>query len=210
MVLRADARRNRDLLLEAGRALIVERGGMPPLEDIAERAGVGIGTLYRRFPEREQLMIGISAHTLRQVVAAAQAAWDEEPDAWSALSRFVRRCVELRMGVLSSTVDPELHTRIRRDPEVSEVRGQMVDLLARMVEGAQADGVMREDVGPGDIGMLISVHVHQAADIPAELAGAVPGRLAGLMLDGLRARPGTPLPGAAISGTDTEPAGGAH
>ncbi|MFG2002995.1 TetR/AcrR family transcriptional regulator [Spirillospora sp. NPDC048911] len=204
--LRADARRNRDRILEAGRQLIVERGALPPLEDIAQRAGVGIGTLYRRFPERDDLMIGISAHTLRRVVEVARGAWDEGPDAWSALSSFVHRCIELRMGVLSSTVDPELHTRIRRDPAVSEARREFAELLTRMVEGAQADGVMREDVGPGDIGMLVSVHIHQAADIPAEMAEVIPGRLAGLMLDGLRTRPGTPLPGAAIGGSDLDPA----
>ncbi|MFI0448748.1 TetR/AcrR family transcriptional regulator [Actinomadura sp. 6N118] len=204
MELRADARRNRDLLLEAARQLIVERGGMPPLEDIAQRAGVGIGTLYRRFPDREDLLIGISAHTMRRVVEIAQTAWDEEPDGWSALSRFVRRCVELRMGVLGTTVDPVLHTKIRHDPAVAEARGRLVELLALMVEGAQAAGVMRDDVGPGDIGMLINVHIHQAADIPAELADAVPGRLVGLMLDGLRSRPGTPLPGRAIGGADLE------
>jgi AcrR family transcriptional regulator len=204
--LRADARRNRDRLLEAARQLIVERGGMPPLEDIAQRAGVGIGTLYRRFPDREDLLIAVSAHTLRRVVQVARSAWDEEPDAWSALSRFVRRCVELRLGVLSATVDPVLHARIRRDPSVAEAREALTALLSRMVEGAQADGRMRVDVGPGDIGMLISVHIHQAADIPAELAEVVPGRLAGLLLDGLRARPGTPLPGAAIGAADTAPA----
>ncbi|KAB2346596.1 TetR/AcrR family transcriptional regulator [Actinomadura rudentiformis] len=202
--LRADARRNRDLLLEAARQLIVERGGMPPLEDIAQRAGVGIGTLYRRFPDREDLMIGISAHTMRRVVEIAQTAWDEEPDGWSALSRFVRRCIELRMGVLGTTVDPVLHAKIRHDPEVIEARGRLVELLALMVEGAQTAGVMRGDVGPGDIGMLINVHIHQAADIPAALVDVVPGRLVGLMLDGLRARPGTPLPGRAISGADLE------
>jgi len=203
--LRADARRNRERILEAARRLIVERGVMPPLEDIAARAGVGIGTLYRRFPEREDLMIGVSEHTLRLVGDAAERAWNEEPDAWSALSRFVRDCVELRMGVLSATVDPELHTRIRRDAGVTEARTRMADYLERMVAGAQSAGVMREDVGPGDIGMLISVHIHQAADIPAELAASVPGRLVGLMLDGLRSRPGTPLPGKPIGKTDTNP-----
>ena len=72
--LRADARRNREQLLLAARDVFVERGPDAPLEDVAQRAGVGIGTLYRRFPDRQALLRAVALDVLARVTAEAHAA----------------------------------------------------------------------------------------------------------------------------------------
>lgn len=74
--MRADAQRNRLAILEAASALVLERGGEVPLEAVAARAGVGVGTLYRRFPDRGALFQALAHHTLARVEEAAQAAAD--------------------------------------------------------------------------------------------------------------------------------------
>src|SRR5688572_25450825 len=97
--LRADAQRNREQIIDAARALFVERGADVPMEEIAHRAGVGVGTLYRRFPDREALIRAVALDTFRRVVALACAAEAEEPDGWRALTRFVRQsAADLRLA----------------------------------------------------------------------------------------------------------------
>src|SRR3954454_18864528 len=88
---RADARRNYDKLVAAARATFAEAGASAPLEDVAERAGVGIGTLYRHFPTRQALL---EAVYVDEVEAIARAAADlSELPAWDALSEWLRRYV---------------------------------------------------------------------------------------------------------------------
>ena len=85
--LRADARLNRERILAAARDSFVERGADVPLEEIAARAGVGIATLYRRFPDRAALQRAVALDVLTRVGQEARAAIEEEPDAFSALDR---------------------------------------------------------------------------------------------------------------------------
>src|SRR4051794_32627452 len=87
--LRADARRNREQLLEAARDVFVEHGPNAPLDEIARRAGVGIATLYRRFPDRESLMRAVVLDVLARVGHQARLAQAEEPDALAALIRYM-------------------------------------------------------------------------------------------------------------------------
>src|SRR2546425_11354594 len=96
--MRADARRNRHQLLIAARDVFAERGAGAPLEEIARRAGVGIATLYRRFPERESLMRAVVLDALDRVAQEAEHALAEEPDAFEALARYMHRALELRIA----------------------------------------------------------------------------------------------------------------
>ncbi|WP_279581776.1 SbtR family transcriptional regulator [Fodinicola feengrottensis] len=138
-----------------------------------------------------------------QLVAAAETALDEEPDAWSALCRFVRFCVSMRLGGLSSVIDAQRHEAIRLQPETIRRRLVLTAALGRMVRDAQADGMLRTDVDVGDIGMVINVHVRQSAGL-AHLEASVDARLAELLLAGLRAaaEPEFPLPGVPLTGPD--------
>src|SRR3954454_11504336 len=83
--LRADARRNRDQILRAARDVFVEHGPGAPLEEVGRRAGVGIGTLYRRFPDRRALQRAVALDTLERVTREIHLALTEEPEPFAAL-----------------------------------------------------------------------------------------------------------------------------
>ena len=87
VTLRADARRNRDQLVDAAGALFAERGPDVPMEEIARRAGVGVGTLYRRFPDRDALVRAVAYESLQRVVANARSAAGEPDVRRAALPR---------------------------------------------------------------------------------------------------------------------------
>src|SRR5438132_10123908 len=87
--LRADALRNRELILGAARDVFVEQGADAPLDEIARRAGVGIATLYRRFPERQDLMRAVVVDVLTRARDEARRAQAEESNAFEALARYM-------------------------------------------------------------------------------------------------------------------------
>src|SRR4051794_33378606 len=95
--LRADARRNRDQIIAAAQLAFATRGPDVPMEEVARLAGVGVGTLYRRFPDREALIRGVAQHNFAQVVTDAGAALAEEPTAWQALVRLMSGSRSLRL-----------------------------------------------------------------------------------------------------------------
>ncbi|MFC0863354.1 TetR/AcrR family transcriptional regulator [Sphaerimonospora cavernae] len=197
--LRADARRNRDLIVAAAQDLLLERGADVPLEEVARQAGVGIGTLYRRFPDRDALLRAVGEECLHRLEDLAESAWREEPDAWHALCRFLRGCVELRMGVLSAKLEPHLNQRLRAGHDLHEMRQRVAAAVLRMTEQAQADGTLRDDIGPGDIALLMTMHVYTPPAMPAEQATA---RVLEIVLSGLRGGSAPALPGTALTGDD--------
>lgn len=198
--LRADAQRNREQIVDAARRLFAEQGINAPMEEVARRAGVGVGTLYRRFPDRDALIYAVAVSAMRLMADLARAAWAEAPDPWSALVQYVRGCAELRPGMLQSGLDPRLHDAIRRDPELAEERAVLQDLLNRMLSGAQAAGSLRPDVGVGDVMLLITQLTGQLPALPPAMVDVLPSRFLELMLDGLRVEQPSPLPGQAITG----------
>ena len=194
--LRADAKRNRDQILAAARDLMVGQGVNVPMEEIARHAGVGVGTLYRRFPDRVALLRALSVHTVEHMTSLARSALRTEPDAWTALSRFVRECIEQRLGVLRSIVDPQLRAALHEhNDEVHAARLELLCIVEQMITGAQRDGSMRTDVGVVDVAMLVSLHLKQPFELPGVLAEQLNARLTELMLDGLRPGSASPLPG---------------
>ncbi|WP_161628004.1 TetR/AcrR family transcriptional regulator [Microbispora catharanthi] len=197
--LRADARRNRDLIVAAAQELFLEQGVDVPLEEVARRAGVGVGTLYRRFPDRDALLRAVGEQSLRRLVDLAETAWQEEPDAWHALCRFLRGSVALRLGVLPAKLQPHLHQRMRAGADLHELRQRVIVAVLRMIERAQADGVLRADIGPGDIALLMTLNVYTPPGMHNEQAM---GRVVEIMLDGLRADVESPLPGAPLGEDD--------
>ncbi|MFI6510547.1 TetR/AcrR family transcriptional regulator [Streptosporangium sp. NPDC050855] len=194
--LRADARHNREQIIEAARVLIAERGPEVPMEEVARRAGVGTATLYRRFPDREALVRGVALDGFHRVVAIARDAEDEEPDAWRALSRFVRRAsTELRLATWLSIWFAGTWERIRADPEEQRLRRTLLKILDRLVRRAQTDGDLRHDVDAGDLTLMMALLLRPLPGLRAELTQRSVDRYLALMLDGLRAGPDIrPLP----------------
>jgi AcrR family transcriptional regulator len=182
---RADARRNREQILGAAADLIVEQGPATPMEAIARRAKVGIATLYRHFPDRLVLLRQVAVDTLRQSTQEARSALEEEPDAFNALSRFMHNSVDMKIGA----VMPVLAARFAGDDGSGEVwleARRSREALEAILAAARAEGSLRPDVTPGDIGMLIVRFTPpMGGSISAEDSDLLSHRHLELMLDGL-------------------------
>ena len=200
--MREDARRHRERLLAAARDAVVEHGTDVPLDDIARRAGVGIATLYRRFPDRPTLLRQVALDLLGRSAHEASTALAEEPHAFGALARYLHRALDLRIAA----VMPVLVGQLQMDRELLDARRASVEPLDQIIAAARADGSLRLDVASGDIGMLL---VRLARPLPGPLPPALNHRLAhrhlDLLLDGLlrtSASPGVSLPGPAMTFDD--------
>ncbi|MFJ3586201.1 TetR/AcrR family transcriptional regulator [Streptomyces sp. NPDC090127] len=204
--LRADALLNREQIIEAARALIAERGPDVPAEEVARRAGVGTGTLYRRFPDRQALLAAVALDGFHRVVALARTAEDEEPDAWRALARFVRQATaELRQATWLSVWFASAWAELRQDPENLRLRRILLKILDRLVRGAQSDGDMRRDVDAGDLALMIAVVLRPIPGLPEELARRTVDRGMALLLESLRHRDDAqPLPADPVTLADLD------
>jgi AcrR family transcriptional regulator len=198
--LRADARRNRDQILAAAREIFAERGVDVAMEEIARRASVGVGTLYRRFADREALIRAVFSETLQVVAEETRAALVEERTAWAALMRIMRQSawVHVSVQVKSSLVRSVVQT----DPEALRLREELLEMIGQTVVRAQDEGTLRRDVGVGDIAMLFLSVVHQPHAVTPETAGFAPGRVLAVMMDGLRAPASGELPGRPLTRAD--------
>lgn len=198
--MRADARRNREQILRAARAVFVAEGPDAPLDEIARRAGVGIATLYRRFPTREDLIRAVGLDTMAEVGQAAREAMATEPEPFQALRRFAHRALTLKIGA----VMPTLSGRIPVDDALYQARGGVMGPVQQMISRAQAAGVLRRDVAFSDIPFMI---IRLTRPLPGggfPEDGALAHRQLELYLDGLRPgaahdRGGRPLPGPVVS-----------
>ncbi len=150
--LRADARRNREQVLAAARDVFVEVGPDAPLDEVARRAGVGIATLYRRFPDRESLQRAVALNVLAQAGAAAAQAEADEPDAWRALARYMHAAVDLRI----SAVMPALLGRVSfEDAEFKAAREAATAPVLRIIAAGRNARQLRSDIEFGDVGLLL-------------------------------------------------------
>jgi AcrR family transcriptional regulator len=199
--LRADARRNRDQIVAAAKQCFAAHGPDVPMEEIARAAGVGVGTLYRRFPDREALIRAAARDSFGNALAEVRAAVAEEPTAWQALVRFLHQSRELRLTVQLAMASPA-QTVLQGDAEIGELRRAMIEVLDGVVHAAQAAGTLRADIDTGDVAMMFMLLVRQKPVADEAAAQLVPERCMALMLDGLRARPGTTLPGRPLTSTD--------
>ncbi len=182
---RADARRNRELILEAARQAFQRAGADVQMDDIAAGAGVGVGTVYRHFPTKEALLDQlIRRHFERLVSFAEDELADEGTEAWTAFERFARRSAESCAGDLGlqhafhQAADPGAGPRLAQETGLFE---RTERLIAR---GHQA-GVLRADFTPTDVGMMFC---GLAAVMPGEGPGWDWRRHLELLLDGTRSR----------------------
>jgi AcrR family transcriptional regulator len=177
--LRADARRNRDQIIATARSMFARGGLDVPMEEIARGAGVGVGTLYRRFTDRDALIRAVLEDNLTRLLTEIRAAAAEEPTAWQALVRLLTASVRLRLSVHLA-----VHFRhtLTDDPNVTAMRSQLLDTLDDLVRAAQHDGDLRPDVGTGDVAQL-SVLLSRTPEL-SEMSAR---RCTAIMIDGLRA-----------------------
>ncbi|WP_049575537.1 TetR/AcrR family transcriptional regulator [Nonomuraea sp. SBT364] len=189
--LRADARRNRELIIDTARAVFAEQGPGATTDEVAKRAGVGPGTLYRHFPDRDSLVIGVVADGLERMLALAVAARAEEPAAWDALSCFMRGCAGLRLDVLSWMARPQAD-RLAAVPGIRQARATLLDTLDAIVRDAHAEGTMRRDAGAVDVLGAVSLLIRGLPTLPPDLAQDLRERTLELLLTGLRNHPWAP------------------
>lgn len=201
--MRADALRNRERLLDAARDAVIEHGADAPLDDIARRAGVGIGTLYRRFPDRPTLLRQVALDLLRRSAHEGGAALATEPDAFGALARYMHRALDLRISAAMPVLVGQL--QMEEDDELVAARQASVGPLNEIIARAHADGTLRPDVASGDIGLLLVRLTHPLpGPFPPEVAHSLAHRHLDLLLAGLRSASaaGGSLPGPAMTFED--------
>ena len=178
--------------MAAARAVFVEQGADAALEAVAQRAGVGIATLYRRFGDRDALVREVAVDGFRDVEAAARAAAGEGP---AALAVFLRAFVGLRLGLLAPVLFPLVEGRLRTDPALADATQRMSRAMQELVAAAQAGGTLRPDVAADDVLLLLALLTRPLPGIPGVYFEQVTPRLLHLLLEGLQpAAEHTPAP----------------
>jgi AcrR family transcriptional regulator len=181
--LRADARRNRETLLEAARVLFARRGLDAPMEDVAREAGIGVATLYRHFATKEALIDAVLERRLREAGEELAEARASEPDPWRALVRFIRT------AALMSKEDRALALclggRIHVGHAGKQLQRELVESCGELVREAQATGDLRGEIGPGDLAVLLGVG--HSSWIGLAGSDALLERYLAIVIDGLRA-----------------------
>jgi AcrR family transcriptional regulator len=176
--LRADARRNRERVLEAAQELFAASGIAVPLDDIAARAGVGPGTVYRHFPTKEALFEAVTAARLRDLVGfAAERAAADDPAA--AFDEFLDRLTE-EAAVKRNL--PEAFSGSGLDG-LAPVLGELHAALGVLLRRAQEAGAVRAGIGVPDLLVLLKALLQAAGESPDPTAL---GRIAAVVRDGLR------------------------
>jgi len=186
---RSDARRNRERLVAAARELFASAGVEVSVREVARQAGLGVGTLYRHFPAREDLVDAVLEDAYEDFIAHAQAAL-EESDPWRGFTWFIEEALVLHAlnRGLKDVIETQAHGRER----ATAMRRRIRPLVTRLVARAQEQGTLRPDFTAQDIPLLF-----WASDRVIELGGSVAPdiwrRHLGFVFDGLRSSAATPL-----------------
>jgi AcrR family transcriptional regulator len=201
--LRKDAEANRERILAAAERVFAERGLDAGVDEIARAAGVGMGTLYRRFPTKEELVGAVVELRVGELAAAARAGLEAE-DAWEALRGALRAWAAAQAehrGFLEAVAE-----RYPRTDHLVAVRDELLDAYAPLLRRAQEEGLVRGDLVVEDLPFLLcGIGRRPRGDLglPPDLWE----RYFALTLDGLRAAAPTPLPAPAPSRSPGLPLG---
>ena len=180
--LRRDAERNRQRILRAAAEVFTQRGLDATLDDVARQAGVGVGTVYRRFPDKESLVAELFAERIDNMVAVAEEAC-AAPDPWQALVSYLEYVAEslaadlgLRQLMMFATYGKD---------RVAYAREQMRPVVTKLVERAQQAGALRPDFNATDV-PLIAFMLASAAEYAGQVQPDIWRRYLALIIDALR------------------------
>ncbi|MFI9005652.1 TetR/AcrR family transcriptional regulator [Actinosynnema sp. NPDC053489] len=188
--LRADARENRDRIVAAAREAFAAEGLDVPMTAIARRAGVGVATLYRRFPTKEALVREAFAEQLAACTGAVHRA-AEDPDPWRGFRRVVEQLCE--MQARDRGFSAAVLTAFPDAVSVDEVRAEAEGVFAGVVERAKAAGALRPDFSTDDLALVLMANNGLVAD-STDAAVAASRRLVAYFLQAFRARDPLPPP----------------
>ena len=193
--LRRDARENRDRILTAARAAFAELGIEASVEEIASRAEVGVGTLYRRFPTKDALIDAVFEEHLEQIAAAAEQALAGD-DAWASFLGYLTRVVELQ--ATDRGLSEVLGAYVRGEDLVARARARLRPLVEQLIAQAQESGALRTDIVYEDVSVLLWT-TGRVIDATRDVEPEFWQRYLALMVDGLRAGSASPLPRPALT-----------
>ena len=188
-VLRADAQRNLVRVLDAAREVFAEQGVDAPVTEIADRAGVGVGTIFRRFPTKDDLLVAVVEQRTEQLIEAADLAL-ESPDPGAALRGFMETATAMQ---ISDVCWCEAGADLFEREGIRELTDVLVGKIGELLTSAQTAGQIRSDVRALDISVLLMA----VAKSGLMLEDAVPGawkRYLAIILDGLRPEAARQLP----------------
>ena len=194
--LRRDAERNRQRILKAAWEAFNERGLDISLDEIARCAGVGVGTVYRRFRTKEELIQALFMARVDSIAAIAEEAF-EAADPWSGLVFFMEQMAEMMAGDLG--LRQMLMFAAYGQDLVTYARERNAPLVERLVKRAQAAGQLRADLRPTDVPFIVFM-LTEATQLTQAASADIWRRYLTLILDGMRPRREgvTPLPEAAM------------
>lgn len=186
---RADARRNRERVLAAASAAFAAEGFDVGVAEIARRAGVGTGTLFRHFPTKLELEVAVILERKQEMQASVRAAL-AEPDAWAGFARMMTEAVE--MTACDRCIGQVARPELLADERMQALRGELLEGIEQVLARGRDAGVIRSDLVAEDIPVLTSAigatmqrYSHAGPDLWR--------RYLGVVLDGLRAG-GSPAP----------------
>lgn len=186
---RAEAARNDLRILDAARAVFTA-DPEAPIAAVAERAGVGIGALYRRYPSKDALLQRLSLDGLQRYLAAAEDALADEGDPWSAFAQFMHHSLDEGTGSLTL----RFAGRFSATPELYRLGAAAQDATKRLLDRTRAAGALRAEIEVGDLSLIFeqlqAVHAGDEAR-----SRQLRHRYLALLLDALHMSSAPPLPG---------------
>ncbi len=193
--LRRDAEENRRRLLEAAREVFAEQGFEATMDAIAARAGVGVGTAYRRFANKDELIAALFQDRIAELTAVVDGALAED-DPWQGIVSYLEGSIALQAcdrGLKELVLSSPHHRQF-----VEEARAQLKPRVDELVTRAHAAGALREGIEVTDL-VVVQLMLTVVSDPASEATAETWRRFLPLVLDGIRAGHAEPLPGRALS-----------
>lgn len=185
--LRRDAQRNRRLILDAAQEVFADAGLRASLDDVARRAGVGVATVYRRFPDKEALVEALFETRIGEIIDVVERAL-ALPSGWEGLVHFLREVSHLQAGDRGLR-EIALSTGYGKS-RVAAQRSQVAAGIEQLIARAEAEGTLRTGVTANDVPLILYM-VGEVAQNTSGLRPDLAERYLGLVLDGLRTRSDT-------------------
>ena len=153
--LRADARRNRERILQSARAAFAESGADAQIDDVARHAGVGVGTVYRHFPTKQALLTELVRQTFRLFTGWAREALEAGGEPFALIEGLLRRIAETAAGDVGVQYALTSSAAQAARSEAQAEQDELIAVIAELVERARRAGTIRPGIEATDIAMLI-------------------------------------------------------